>query len=416
MIPSRESSTVEFKAEYTNTCLKTVSAFANYGTGHIFFGVSDTGQIVGVHDPQELALRIEQKINGTLEPRPQYRIDLLDGNVLSLTVMEGFDKPYQYQGKAYRRGDSSTVQVDRAELQNLFLQGANRSFDELPIRQTELTFTQLADAFCAQKDIETFTIDTLKTLGLYSTSEGYNHAALIFSDQNTCPGIDIVRFGRNPDEFDGQLHLDKASIIQQFQQALDYFQQFYVYEKIEQFTRKTRERIPQEAFREALANALAHRDWSLNARIQISMFSDRIEITSPGGLPKGMSEQAYLDRYYALPRNPLVANVLHLLGYIEGLGTGISRIRRSYAGVAQVPTFSVQETLIHITLPVITDLPPTQQLVLDCMGNEPVSRQEIEHATKMTKTKVVRLLGELETKGIVKRVGAGPATRYQKQR
>lgn len=414
MIPTSETSTVEFKVKHSNTYLKTVSAYANYGTGVIFFGVSDSGEVVGVENPAELLLKIEQQLNTTVEPRPRYSLSIVAGNVIRLDVFEGFDKPYQYQGKAYRRGGSSTVEVDRSELQNLFLQGANRSFDELPVRQTDLSFNALAVAIKERKGLSNFSSDTLKTLGLYTDMEGFNQAALLFADTNTVPGIDIIRFGSTIDEFAERLDYSGKSIILQFQEVVQYFSRFYTFEKVDGFTRVTHERIPKEAFREAVANALAHRDWSVSAAIRVAFFDNQVEIISPGGLPCGVSEDDYLNRYFSFPRNPLVVTVFRILGYIEGLGTGIERIRRSYESSPQVPIFEVTETNIRIVLPVVANLDSREEMVLDALGQEVLARAELERRTGFSKAMVIRILGQLEQQGLLIREGAGPATRYRK--
>lgn len=414
MISKAETSTVEFKVAHTNTYLKTVSAYANYGTGVIFFGIDDSGVVIGVDNPTELSLKIEQQLNAVIEPRPRYSLRVLENNVIRLEVFEGFDKPYRYQGKAYRRGGSSTVEVDRAELQNLFLQGANRSFDELPVRQTDLRFKILATAIKERTRLSSFSDDTLKTLSLYSETEGFNQAALLFADENNVPGLDLVRFGRTVDEFDERIDYAGVSIIQQYQQAIEYFSQFYSFERIDGFRRETYDRIPKEAFREALANALAHRDWSAPASVKIAFFTDRVEITSPGGLPRGVSSDDYLNRYFSFPRNPLVANVFRLLGYIEGLGTGIERIRRAYTEGPQVPLFEVTETNICIVLPVLSSLNSREQAIMDALGNQVLSRVTLEQRTGFSKAMVIRLIGKLEQQGLLIREGAGPATRYRK--
>lgn len=413
MIPATESATVEFKAKHTNTYLKTVCAFANYGTGSIFFGINDEGDIVGVTNVAALTARIENQLNTAIEPRPNYDFSFPKDNVIQLIVYEGLDKPYQYQGKTYRRGGTSTVVVDRAELQHLFLQGAQRSFDELRSHDQNLTFRTLATAFTAATTITEFNSDTLKTLGLL-TSEGYNQAAALLSDTNTTPGIDIVRYGSNENEFADRITLSGVSIVDQYQRALDYFTQFYSYEKITGFTRQTYDRIPKVSFRESLANALAHRDWSQPAAIQIAMFADRIEITSPGGLPRGVTRTDYLDREFSQPRNPLIANVFHRLGYMEKWGTGIKRIRSSYANAAQAPNFDLTPTMIRVVLPVITEINPRHQTILNALGTDRLSRADLEKRTGLTKTILLRAITELEKQGMLLREGAGPATKYRR--
>ena len=112
----RETPSIEYKESVSPSFLKTVSAYANYGTGRVLFGVSDEGVQVGVDDPVAASLRIENMVNDSLDPVPRYEIDPDSSTgIVTLTVYEGQDKPYRSKGKAYRRNDSATIEVDRLE-------------------------------------------------------------------------------------------------------------------------------------------------------------------------------------------------------------------------------------------------------------------------------------------------------------
>ena len=128
----RESKRIEFKRELTDSFLKTVSAYANEGGGAVLFGVDDDGVVVGLENPRGVALRIENKINSTLDPIPSFSLTINADSTIELRVEEGDYKPYLYRGKAYRRADSSTVEVSRLELGRLVLEGSHQSFEELP--------------------------------------------------------------------------------------------------------------------------------------------------------------------------------------------------------------------------------------------------------------------------------------------
>ena len=99
-----ENKQLEYKATISsNTFLKTVSAYANYGGGKILFGVSDDGEILGVNDPVEAKLNLENKINDSISPVPEYALEIQEGNSISLTVFEGMYKPYMYKGNQHLR-------------------------------------------------------------------------------------------------------------------------------------------------------------------------------------------------------------------------------------------------------------------------------------------------------------------------
>ena len=111
-------------------------------------------------------------------------------------------------------------------------------------------------------------------------------------------------------------------------------------------------KIPEAAFREAIANALIHRAWDVESQINVSMFNDRIEIISPGGLPSGITEDEYLSGKLSVLRNRNLANVLYRLGFVEIFGTGLTRIKQLYEEGIKQPDFEVSENTIKIVLPV----------------------------------------------------------------
>ena len=137
--------------------------------------------------------------------------------------------------------------------------------------------------------IEAFSLDTLKTLELYDDRTGYNKAGELLADSNSFCGVDIVRFGDSINTILDRETLEHRSLLMQYDQALEFYWKYYQYEEIRGSIREQITLIPEEAFREAIANALVHRTWDIDAHINVSMFPDRIEITSPGGLPAGVS-------------------------------------------------------------------------------------------------------------------------------
>ncbi len=132
----RESNTLEYKEKVTDSFLKTVSAYANFRTGKIVFGVTDTLEIKGLRDLTSSALSIENKINNSLNPVPAFNIHVDGGNrTVTLEVSKSPFAPYFYQGQAYIRRDSSTVTVDRSLLMDMILKDRNLTFDQLPCKK-----------------------------------------------------------------------------------------------------------------------------------------------------------------------------------------------------------------------------------------------------------------------------------------
>ena len=413
----RETRTIEFKETITNTFLKTVSAFSNYDGGEIFFGFDDNGNIKGLPDVKQACLDIENKVNDSITPQPDYTLELQNNDrTIKLTVKSGLQKPYLYKSKAYKRNDTATIEVDTLELSRLILEGKNIRFEELPCKDQELTFHILCEKLKEYIQIETFNQDTLKTLNLYNSTVGYNNAAGILADKNHFPGIDIVKFGENISMILKRATFDNVSVLEVYEKALEVFKDYYQYEEIQGADRKKVEKIPEAAFREAIANALIHRVWDVESQIKVSMFDDRIEIISPGGLPPGITEDEYLSVKLSVLRNRNLANVFYRLGFVEIFGTGITRIKQLYEGGLKQPDFEVSENAIKIVLPVFENnlnLTEDERKIYNILSKTMLkSISEINPYVEFGKSKTVQLLKEMNKKGVVKIEGRGRGTKY----
>ena len=416
----KESRELELKSTITNTFLKTVSAFSNYNTGKIIFGVDDNGKIIGLENIEELCLDLENKINDNISPKPDFKfIKDTKKNIITLIVEEGLNKPYLYKGKAYKRNDTSTVEVDKIELNRLTLLGLNQYYEELKARNQDLEFKVLKKELKEKLSLKNFSKDVLKTLNLYDEKNGYNNTAELFADKNSFSGIDIAKFGKSIDEILDRNLFINISVILQYQKTLEVFNRYYKYEQILGSERIEKKLIPEKAFREVIANALIHRTWDVNSNIRISMYEDKIEVSSPGGLPSGISEKEYLNGQISQLRNPILANIFFRLKYVEMFGTGIRRINESYKDYAVKPAFEIFENSIKITLPIITTrlfLTTDEKIVMDILekGNI-LSSSEILEKVEFKKDKLNRILKNLIQKNYIDVIGNGRGTKYLKK-
>lgn len=416
----KESKKLEFKEIVNKTFLKTVAAFANYGGGKILFGVTDAGDTVGLVDPDESCLDIENTINDSIKPKPDYLFSIdRKTNVITLTIKEGLFKPYLYKGKAYKRNGTSTIEVDQIELRRLTLIGENLYFEELPAKKQDLTFHFLLHELGHQLSIskDSKEVDILRTLGLINKNSIYNNAASLLADNNNFPGIDIVKFGSSINEIEYRTTINNISILKQLKEAEEVFSRYYKIEQIVGMKRETKFLIPLEAFRETVANAFVHRSWDISSHIRIAMYDDRIEIYSPGGLPVGLTKEEYISGYISMLRNPIIANVFFRLDIIEKFGTGILRIKKSYYNIQNQPFFDVSENSVVTILPTETKLDKftfDEEKVFDRLANGFIlSSSEISDLTGFGKDKVLNLLKGLIEKGYVEKIGSGRGTKYK---
>ena len=418
----KEKFNLEYKEKITNTFLKTISAYANYNSGEIVFGVDNHGAVIGIESVKDNLLRIENMINDSIDPRPLYKLNVKtveDKDLIILEVNHGVDSLYYYKGKAYKRSDTSTVPVDRQELNRLVLEGMNLNFEDNKAYSEDLDFHILEEKLKEIVGIEQLSIDILKTLNLYQKDGYFNIAAELLSDQNniSLSGIDIIKFGSNNNTILYRDTFERISILEQYDKAIELFEQYYQFEEVSGYSRVKKELIPKEAFREALANGLVHREWDIQSHIQISMYDNRIEINSPGGLPFGMTEKAYLHEQVLNLRNPIIANVLNRLNLIERFGTGVRRIKEEYSGSFSKPIFNLSESSTKIGLPVYAEnasgLVEEERLIYTVLqDNDSMSRVEIEKETGFERSKVLRSMTKLMNKGLVDRIGSGPSTAY----
>lgn len=413
----RESKVLEYKESVSKSFLKTVSAFANYGTGKIIFGISDSLEVISVSDPIQTCLDVENMINDNIKPIPDFSIEINSDDTITLIVKEGLDKPYLYNNKAYRRGDSATVEVDRVAFTRLILEGSNRSFEEMIAKEQNLTFEYLKRVLVEKLGIKEFNSDTLKTLQLMNHDGTYNIAGELLADQNAFKGIDIVRFGDSINEIENRVTLENMSILEQFHKTMDVFSLYYEVEVIDGFERKKVELIPRKAFREVIANALVHRLWDIEASIRIGMYKDKITVYSPEGLPNDVSEEDYLNGVLSILRNPIIGNVFFRLNYIEKFGTGIKRINAAYQDSSLKPVFDLSTNVISTTLPVINStkkLNVNESIVFNCLsGGKILSRLQLEQLSDLSKTQVIRALNSLIEKELVVSTGTARNQKYR---
>lgn len=409
-----ESKFCELKENMTKSYLKTVSAFANYFDGMIIFGIADNGEIVGIKNKKDFLLDIENQINNSISPRPDFNLIMNSDDTITLLVKKGAFTPYYYDHKTYKRNDTSTVEVSDLELRRLCLEGTNTTFDELPNKDKELTFEILSNYFKNIAGINNFSLDVQKSLKFYK-DDSYNNAAALLADKNNFYGVDIVQFGETEDIFKDRLTLNNCSLLKQYEEAMKMFDRLYSFDEIKDGERKKVELIPREAFREALANAIVHRVYDINANTKVSMYYDKIVITSPGGLMPNYSKEDYLNGNYSLIRNNIIAFIFLRLNIIEEYGTGVRRIRRAYQDSLIKPSFEITDNCITVVLPTFNkkDLNLCEADTLQRLDKYVTyTRSQIEEITGFSKDKVIRIINSLILKGYMQKTGNNKSIMY----
>ena len=379
------------------------------------FGIADNGTVNGLENVNNACLDIENRINNSIDPLPEYTLSIdKNKSIVILTVEEGAYKPYLYNSKAYIRKDTSTIAVDRISFSRLILEGQNLSVEEISASRQDLKFSLLESKLIQNIGIKCLNLDIMKTLELYTDKHGFNKAGELLADKNTCRGIDIVRFGENINIIKDRKTLDNMSILDMYDKTVDMYRIYYQYEQIIKSERVNVSTIPEEAFREAIANALVHRTWDIDAPITVSMFPDHIDIVSPGGLPNGVGVEDYLRGGLSLLRNRIIGGVFFRLRLIEKFGTGIRRIKEAYRGGGAQPVFGAGEASIRVVLPTVREpgLSPDEGRVHQLLKGRALSSSQVVEATGFGKSKTVAILNRLLRDGLAVKSGKGRGVRY----
>lgn len=357
-----ETSNIDYKVALeerkTKSWLKSVSAFANSKGGIILFGVDDsTHELEGLDDIQQVAEKISEIINARILPLPRYEINSFTENgkdFLELKIGDGPSTPYYLvidgRKEAFIRSGNQSIPAPEHILNNLILKGKNLTFDALPTdyKINDLSFTLLSATIKEKTNKKFDGNKDFFSLGLANTEKELTNAGLLLSDQNPLKQSKIVctRWkGLNKGIIAEDAIDDKeynGSIIALLENADSFIKNNSKMSwKVVGMERQELEEYPITARREAIVNALIHRDYQiLGAEIHIDMFDDRLEITSPGGMFDGsLIQNLEIKNIPSMRRNIVIADVFSRLHYMDRRGSGLSRILESYNDSIQKPKF-----------------------------------------------------------------------------
>ena len=357
-----ETSNIDYKIaleeKKPKSWLKSVSAFANSKGGIILFGVNDsTHELEGLDNVQQVAEKITEIINARILPLPRYEINSFTENgkdFLELKIGDGPSTPYYLvidgRKEAFIRSGNQSIPAPEHILNNLILKGKNLTFDALPTdyKINDLSFTLLAATIKEKTNKKFDENKDFFSLGLANTEKELTNAGLLLSDQNPLKQSKIVctRWkGLNKGIIAEDAIDDKeynGSIIALLENADSFIKNNSKMSwKVVGMERQELEEYPITARREAIVNALIHRDYQiLGAEIHIDMFDDRLEITSPGGMFDGsLIQNLEIKNIPSMRRNIVIADVFSRLHYMDRRGSGLSRILESYNDSIQKPKF-----------------------------------------------------------------------------
>lgn len=423
-----ESETVELKSELVSDICKEIVAFANSHGGTLYVGVADDGTVTGVEDADAVMLRLNNMVRDSIRPDVtmfvRYEtLEIYGKTVVAATVQKGTDRPYYLAAKGLkpsgvyvRNGASADPSTDTA-IRKMIKETDGDSFEEMRSLEQELTFSA-AEKIFQERDVA-FDRPRMQTLGLLTADGIYSNLGLLLSDQ--CPStIKTATFsGTDQTVFQDRREF-QGSLFQQMEEV-------YAYLDLRNRTRATFEGLyridsrdyPEVALREVLMNCLVHRDYSYRASTLISVYDDRIEFVSIGGLPDGVGTDDIMLGF-SICRNPKLAAVFYRLKLIEAYGTGMPKIMRAYQNCERKPKIKVTSNAFKITLPncntdVETDAASNEQeqkVIEYLKTHEKITRKEIDALLGISQSTSSRLLKRMLAEGTICQEGGGRRIRY----
>ena len=426
-----EGPTMELKREYTDDLKKTVIAFANTKGGDILIGVDDDGAVVGVDDVDGTVLRVANAIRDSIRPDVTMFVlceatELEGKTVVAVKVQRGAARPYYLAGKGIRpegvyvRQSTATVPATESAILKMIRETGGDDYETTRSLKQELTFVGAEKAF-REENIR-FGEEQKRTLGIIGEDGAFSNLGLLLSDQCVHTVKAAVFEGIGKTVFKDRAEFS-GSLLTQVNDAYEYIGKYNrTRAEFSGLRRIDMHDYPPDALREALLNAIVHRDYSYSASILISIFDDRIEFVSLGGLPKGIAQNDLMLGVSVL-RNSRLANVFYRLHLIEAFGTGIPKIMECYHGQKAQPVIEISDNAFKITLPntnlhrEVSDEPnglsdAERRVVEHLVGRDVASRQEIEAVIGLSQSTTIRVLNALVEKQLVSKRGRGKNTVY----
>lgn len=429
----QESETVELKSVVVDDIKKEIIAFANCEGGKLYIGVQDDGTVVGLDDPDGAALQISNMVRDAVKPDLtmflHYETLNEDGKqIVAIDVQRGTERPYYLARKGLRpegvfvRQGYSSVPASNTAIRRMIKETDGDHFEEMRSLEQNLTFEAAKKEF-SERNIR-FGEAQMKTLGLMTHDGIYTNLGLLLSDQ-CVHTIKAAAFeGTTQNEFKDRREFS-GSLFRQMNEVYDYIdfrnQTHSTFQKLRRIDRRD---YPETAVREALLNSLVHREYSFRASTLISLYADRIEFTSIGGLVNGVTLKDVMMGI-SVCRNVKLANVFYRLELIEAYGTGILKIMEAYSGTGKEPQIETSDNAFKIILPNLNahadqDDPdarqnggsPEEAVIALAKKQNSFTRKDVEEELGISQSACGRMLKQMAQRGQIIQEGKGRNTHY----
>ena len=426
-----ENEYTELKSKLTKEIKREIVALANSKGGTIYIGINDDGSIKGLEnvdaDMEALSGMIREGIKSDLSLYTNIEIkEIDDKKVVVLKIMSGPNKPYYLADKGLKpsgvfiRHGNVTAPASDENIRKM-LKENHDSFENEVSSNQNLHFNFLNNEFNNKNMI--FNESKYKILNITNEDNYFTNLALLLSDE--CPfsikcaifdGNDKITF-KDRKEFSG-------SIIKQLEDCLEYLNLVNrINGKIIDYKRVDIRDYPEYAIRESILNAIIHRNYNFSGSILISIFDNRIEVTSIGGLVSGITLEDIISGSISQPRNKNLANIFYRLKYVESYGTGIGRMLNIYDQFNLKPIFAVTDNTFKVTLPNINYKPEVKNIIVDDLSQKEkivkyleqygkIKRETVDMLFDISSARSKIILSEMIKENIIMKKGTGKNTYY----
>ncbi|MDR0381235.1 MAG: putative DNA binding domain-containing protein [Oscillospiraceae bacterium] len=419
----QENNRMEFKRELNDRFERAVVSFLNYaGGGEIIIGVDDDGTAYGVTDADAEQLKIVDRIRNNIRPQTLGLFDVvqdkIDGkDVVRVIVSCGQQRPYYIrkfgmseQGCFVRVG-SSTQPMSEQMMEELIAKRQQITLQSMLSPRQNLTFKQIA-IYYTEKNLEP-TEQFLESLDLRQSDGKFNYAAYLLADEN---GVSIkvaVYAGTDKVDLLETREYGNRCLITTTQRILDRLDsENRTFAKITAKRRIEKERVNSIALKEVVINAIVHNDYTKGVPL-VEIYTDRIVVTSCGGLVEGLSEADFF-KCRSMPRNRELMRVFRDMELVEQIGSGMSRILKTY----ERSIFELAPSFTVVTLPfekafVMSDdkifdkISERLESTLDVIKDHPnATMATLSELTGKSPSTIAREIREYKTAGLLRREGA----------
>lgn len=355
----RESETVELKEIVVDDIKKEIIAFANCNGGKLYVGVQDDGTVVGLDNPDEAALQISNMARDAIKPDVTMFLhyETLNHNgmqIVAVDIQRGTERPYYIAKKGLRpegvyvRQGYSSVPATDTMIRRMIKDTDGDRFEDMRCLNQDLTF-EAAEKEFKLRSVD-FGLQQKRTLKLMDHGGIYSNLALLLSDQCVHTIKVAVFQGTDQSVFKDRREFT-GSLMRQMNEVYDFIDfRNQTRATIKKLLRTDIRDYPEAAVRESLLNLLVHRDYSFSASALISIYANRIEFVSVGGLLPGIELEDVMVGL-SVCRNQNLANVFYRLQLIEAYGTGMRKIMKAYENVEEKPVIETTKNAFKITLP-----------------------------------------------------------------